>query len=626
MLDNQRMRQIVVGIAVLCCAATAQAVSKYGMYEAALTSLKTCNNPFMDPIVSVQFTSPSARVLNGYAFYDGDNTWRLRLAPDEVGTWSYSTTCSDTTNTGLHNKRGTFSCTASTHKGFLRPDPSYPYYFSFTEQSKPVFPTILMGWDTAIRGIRAQSRETCRNVLDRFKSYGFDAVWVRPFLEETELRHSEYLLSEVWPWGGTPSSPNFDYLNLTAFRLFEEYMDDVTARGLYAFVRVFNHYCFEKHPEWNQAWAGTRKAMWIRNFVPRFAGYTCCFGWMPEVEYEKVPDGKYKYEPSDDTWIRDAAAMIREADPHRRAVSFMQGGQSCPAPANFKGFMGTQFGADANVNPVGTQFRPDYKPATVVHTSAGMSGTAELMAQAMTNLRGWNKPVVDWECGFEWLNNSYVPSHMTNQCFSADTVRRVAWSLFVGGTGAYVSGFFTPPAPQSGGWITNIGYFKDFINNNTEFWRMAPDHGLVNEPNRCLRRTGVEYVVYARAGGTVSLNLSGVSGTFDVEWLNPRTGAYTKASVMTGGGTRTFANPAGDSNDWVLHLKANGTPTNQAPGVSAGSGRAVSLPSSASLDATVTDDGLPSVSSVTVMWSKSSEPGTLTSANSHAVDTTASNR
>src|SRR5439155_7110598 len=67
-----------------------------------------------------------------------------------------------------------------------------------------------------------------------------------------------------------------------------------------------------------------------------------------------------------------------------------------------------------------------------------------------------------------------------------------------------------------------------------------------------------------------------------------------------------------------------GTPTNQAPAVSAGSGQTITLPNSASLNGTATDDGLPVGSVLKTTWSKVSGPGTVTSANVNALSTTAS--
>src|SRR5262249_4351631 len=41
-------------------------------------------------------------------FWDGGRTWRVRFAPDQVGHWSYETTCSDVSNKGLSGQSGKF--------------------------------------------------------------------------------------------------------------------------------------------------------------------------------------------------------------------------------------------------------------------------------------------------------------------------------------------------------------------------------------------------------------------------------------------------------------------------------------------------------------------------------------
>src|SRR5262245_21859916 len=66
-------------------------------------------------------------------------------------------------------------------------------------------------------------------------------------------------------------------------------------------------------------------------------------------------------------------------------------------------------------------------------------------------------------------------------------------------------------------------------------------------------------------------------------------------------------------------------PTNQPPGVNAGLDQTITLPSSANLIGTVSDDGLPNPPGVvTTTWSKVSGPGTVTFGNAAAVNTTAS--
>src|SRR5207249_3603789 len=65
------------------------------------------------------------------------------------------------------------------------------------------------------------------------------------------------------------------------------------------------------------------------------------------------------------------------------------------------------------------------------------------------------------------------------------------------------------------------------------------------------------------------------------------------------------------------------TPTNLAPVVNAGPDQTITLPSSASLSGTATDDGLPTGSTLTTSWSKISGPGTVTFDNPAARSTTA---
>jgi hypothetical protein len=67
-------------------------------------------------------------------------------------------------------------------------------------------------------------------------------------------------------------------------------------------------------------------------------------------------------------------------------------------------------------------------------------------------------------------------------------------------------------------------------------------------------------------------------------------------------------------------------PTNHSPAVNAGPDIVITLPASATLDGTVTDDGLPKpLGTVATTWTKLSGPsGTVTFANASAIDTTAS--
>ncbi len=128
----------------------------------------------------------------------------------------------------------------------------------------------------------------------------------------------------------------------------------------------------------------------------------------------------------------------------------------------------------------------------------------------------------------------------------------------------------------------------------------------------------------------------------------PTTSTFTNTwSKLSGPGTVSFGNPSlaqttamfSADGAYVLRLtatdgalttiddvNANVFPpgTNIAPSVNAGIDLSVSLPGSAALDGTVTDDGLPNPpGALTTAWSKLSGPGTVSFASASAVDTTA---
>jgi F5/8 type C domain/Protein of unknown function (DUF4038)/Domain of unknown function (DUF5060)/Fibronectin type III domain len=75
-------------------------------WEMTLTSTKTYANPFTDVTVSVQYTKAGSPPLQGYGFWDGGSTFKLRQAFPEPGTWHYKTTATDPSDSGLHNHEG----------------------------------------------------------------------------------------------------------------------------------------------------------------------------------------------------------------------------------------------------------------------------------------------------------------------------------------------------------------------------------------------------------------------------------------------------------------------------------------------------------------------------------------
>jgi hypothetical protein len=82
----------------------------------------------------------------------------------------------------------------------------------------------------------------------------------------------------------------------------------------------------------------------------------------------------------------------------------------------------------------------------------------------------------------------------------------------------------------------------------------AIPHGELASTGYCLADPGTEYLVYAPAGGVVTVDLAGVAGRFRVEWFSPTTGEQRVDDAVEGGATRHVWPPFGG--DAVLYLKA----------------------------------------------------------------------
>ena len=92
----------------VCSLARCASIPQWTRFEAEFTSDKTYSNAVQDTGVAVTFTSPSGKTHRADAFWDGERLWRVRFSPDEIGAWKYKTAATDTSNTGLHAREGSF--------------------------------------------------------------------------------------------------------------------------------------------------------------------------------------------------------------------------------------------------------------------------------------------------------------------------------------------------------------------------------------------------------------------------------------------------------------------------------------------------------------------------------------
>jgi hypothetical protein len=154
-----------------------------------------------------------------------------------------------------------------------------------------------------------------------------------------------------------------------------------------------------------------------------------------------------------------------------------------------------------------------------------------------------DKPVFAFETSWE-----ATPGKLT-----ADQVRTGAWGSVMGGAFYLYAECFEPTLTWGDGSAFGfIAIMNDFL-EGLAYWRLKPDHAVVNTGSLCLADPGQEYVIYRQSGGAISVDLPNAAPTFQAEWLDPRTGARKAAAAVEGGARRSFTCP--DARDWVLHLK-----------------------------------------------------------------------
>lgn len=111
----------------------------------------------------------------------------------------------------------------------------------------------------------------------------------------------------------------------------------------------------------------------------------------------------------------------------------------------------------------------------------------------------------------------------------------------------------------------NLGYIRTYA-QRMNLAAMTPQAGLFSTGHGLANLTGpnAELLAYLPDGGSITVDLRDATGTFNVEWLNPQTGAVTAAATTSGGAQRVLTAPFGG--DAVLYLfqgaaGATATPT-----------------------------------------------------------------
>jgi len=515
-------------------------VSLWAVFEVELRSERDYSDPFADVVVSLTFTSPSGRESVVDGFYDGGRTWRARFCPDEVGRWSWRSSCSVEGDAGLHGHEGTFECVpydgdnplyahgpirvSEDRFHFVHADGTPFFWLADTAwngalKSKPD------DWELYLRTRREQRFTAIQFVSTQWRAADGDRLGEKAYNETDPLRP-----------------------NVAFFRRLDAKLAAVNAHGLVA-APIMLWAVGPTDP--GQALSEDDAARLMDYMVARWDAYHVV--WIPGG------DGNYRGERSE-RWKRLGRRAFGRR--HDRLVTMHPCGQTWVG-AEFRGepwfdFIGYQSGhGDSDDHLCWLTSGP---PATDWDTEPHL-------------------PVVNLEPNYE----THISYHHKKR-FTDHHVRRAAyWSLLVAPPAGVTYGINAiwawqeqPRPPMGHEGLGTVGPWRDGLDtpgirsmtilrrffDSIDWPRLRPaQHMLAVQPGEKDPRSFIAVgataegdltVAYLPEGGEVTLRTGGVKKPASARWFDPRSGEWLGAATVTAD-PQTFAAPG--EGDWLLVIR-----------------------------------------------------------------------
>ncbi len=193
----------------------------------------------------------------------------------------------------------------------------------------------------------------------------------------------------------------------------------------------------------------------------------------------------------------------------------------------------------------------------------GMTGAPIKNPPMYASAAEWISPVGrDYRSDPEAADGRKVVILDTDHCGHANADPKCPWRCFTRGLNFIAMdnymdarwGSLPEPDPKWDGIRRQMGYTRK-VSERMGLRTAVPSSELAST-DFCLACPGKEYLVYLPDGGRVTVDLSAVSGSLAVEWLNPADGTSMKGEDVEGAAICEFDAPfAGDA---VLYIHADG--------------------------------------------------------------------
>ena len=543
-------------------------------------------NPFLDYRLNVTFThGDKVLVVPGYFAADGNaadtgaaegNLWRVNFVPDETGTWTYRASFRTGANVAVSLDPNAGSPLAfDGEAGEINAGPA-------DESSRPMLEYVgkhfLRIGDTDKYYVMAGNQHP-QNFLgyyefDDTKAYNGDVGLPHP----DGLHHYDPMVKYWKPgdptWRGGKGKGIIGALNyLVSKGLNTQFMltmndyspgfdtnpwisyDQYTRYGVSKLAQwdiVFSHMdrlgmqamlvTQKQVAEQTLGKLGVERQLYYRELVARFAHHRGII-WDLDVEMDR-----WRYYSTQD--MEDICNYIKALDPYKHPVEYIQWkAELLDDNTTYGRLLGFP-----NFDSVALQSWPE----TVHHYTMKWLDASDA-------------------AGHPWLvhqievNGGVLPDF---QDYWHDRERKGSiWGNYMaGGTGVLFYGFERrgdvhwsescnlEDYTRRDHFFDLISYAHDFVTRYLPFTEMHHADELTPLPNAyVLAKRGEVYAVYLPDGGATTLDLSGVSGQFEVKWYNPRTGGDLQdgtVRTIEGGGARALGEAPKDVNsDWAVLVR-----------------------------------------------------------------------
>jgi hypothetical protein len=524
-----------------CCESTALAVEQWARFEQSFTSSKDYDNSAQQVKLKVEFTSPGGNKRTLLGFWDGGRSWRVRFSPDELGGWTYKTTCSDKSNNGLHNQTGSFQCVKNNsdlslfRHGELRLS-AKRRHIEYNDGT-PFFWLADTVW--------------CGPLFANFDDWH---VFLKDRVEK-EFTAIQFVMTQ-WRMAETDAAGNPAFtgkeniaVNPAFFQRMDKYVNSINDAGLVAVPVLLWAIRGNENPGYFLP--EDQKIVLAEYMIARYGAH--------QVIWFLGGDGNYSGENAE-TWKRIGRAVFSQ-EQHRLATQHVRG----------RSWIGREFRNEPWFSFIGYQSGHGDDEGTFRWLNQGPPATE------------WSNeprlPVINTEPNYE-AHNGYTYRKVHND----HSVRRAAyWSLLVSPTagvtygGQGIWGWHTKVQAPADHISTGLGspwyiakdlpgalsmkYLHQFF-KSIDWWRLIPaQEVLAEQPGKedaskfiaaAKSQAGDLLVVYLPEGGPVTLKTDSLKKSMAARWYHPRTGGWLDAGRIETS-PQTFK--TADRNDWVLLIE-----------------------------------------------------------------------